>query len=110
MEIVIPAINWLSVLPLLVLCTTALLALFWDIWIKDDDRPLLAWLSRTGLGLAGRASFLLWGQTDLTSFNGMFALDSYALFFNLFFCVVAGTVLIMSLRYLESAGIKHGDY
>ena len=110
MEIVIPAINWLSVLPLLVLCTTALLALFWDIWIKDDDRPLLAWLSLTGLGLAGLASFLLWGQTDLTSFNGMFALDSYALFFNLFFCVVAGTVVIMSLRYLESAGIKHGEY
>ncbi len=109
MDITLPAIHWLSVLPTLLLAGTAMLALFWDIWIKDEERSLLGWLSFTGIVLTALCSCLLWGRNEAV-FSGMFVLDTYALFFNLIFCMVAGLTVLMSLTYLETAEIRHGEY
>ena len=49
MDITLPSVNWLSVLPILTLSLSGLLAVFWDAWMKEEDRPLLAWLSLTGI-------------------------------------------------------------
>ena len=110
MDMTLPAINWLSVLPTLLLSVTGMLALFWDIWMKDDERSLLGWLSLTGIVVTALCSWLLWGQNDVVSFSGMFALDAYAVFFHLVFCLVAGLTVLMSLTYLETAEIRHGEY
>ena len=109
MDITLPAIHWLSVLPTLLLAGTAMLALFWDIWVKDEERSLLGWLSFTGIVLTALCSCLLWGRNEAV-FSGMFVLDTYALFFNLIFCMAAGLTVLMSLTYLETAEIRHGEY
>ena len=109
MDITLPTIHWLSVLPTLLLAGTAMLALFWDIWIKDDEHSLLGWLSFTGIVLTALCSCLLWGRNEAV-FSGMFVLDTYALFFNLIFCMAAGLTVLMSLTYLETAEIRHGEY
>jgi NADH-quinone oxidoreductase subunit N len=104
-----PPINWLSVLPSLILTVAGILVLFWDLWMKEEERPLLAWLGLTGLVLTGVVSFVLLGRNE-SAFNGMFALDSYALFFNLIFCLAAGMTLLMSIDYLETTDIRPGEY
>src|ERR671910_1766723 len=98
--ITLPPVNWLSLLPGLILTVTGLLILFWDLWMKDDERRLLAWLGLTGLVAAGIVSFLLWGRNE-SAFNGTIALDPYALFFNLIFCLVGGLTVLMSVHYLD---------
>ena len=109
MNISLPPINWLSVLPCLVLTATGILVLFWDLWMQEEERPLLAWLGLIGLLITGVVSFVLWGRNE-SAFNGTLALDSYALFFNLIFCLAAGLTLLMSVHYLETVDIRSGEY
>ncbi len=104
-----PPVNWLSLLPCLILTIIGILVLFWDLWMKEEERPLLAWLGLMGLVLTGVVSFGLLGRNE-SAFNGMLALDSYALFFNLIFCLAAGMTLLMSVHYLETADIRPGEY
>lgn len=105
----LPPINWLSLLPGLSLALTGVLILFWDLWMKPEERRLLAWLGLTGLVVAGVLSVLLWGRNE-SAFNGMLALDSYALFFNVVFCLVGGMTVLMSVHYLDMADIPLGEY
>ncbi len=96
-------------LPCLVLTATGILVLFWDLWMQEEERPLLAWLGLIGLLITGVVSFVLWGRNE-SAFNGTLALDSYALFFNLIFCLAAGLTLLMSVHYLETVDIRSGEY
>jgi len=107
--ITLPPVNWLSLLPTLILTIAGILVLFWDLWMKEEERPLLAWLGLTGLVLTGVVSFGLLGRNE-SAFNGMLALDSYALFFNLIFCFAAGMTLLMSIDYLGTTDIRPGEY
>jgi len=105
----LPPINWSSLLPSLVLTVTGILVLFWDLWMKEEERPLLAWLSFLGFVVTGVVSIALWGRHE-SAFNGMLALDPYALFFNLIFCLAAGLTLLMSMHYLDTIDIHPGEY
>ncbi|MCS6925845.1 MAG: NADH-quinone oxidoreductase subunit N [Candidatus Binatia bacterium] len=104
-----PPVNWLSLLPGLILTVTGLLILFWDLWMKPEERRLLAWLGFIGFVAAGIVSVLLWGRNE-SAFNGMLALDAYALFFNVIFCVVGAMTILMSVHYLETVEIQPGEY
>jgi len=105
----LPPINWLSLLPCLIPTIAGLLVLFWDLWMKDEERQQLAWLGLTALGLTGLVSFALLGRQE-SAFNDMLALDSYALFFNLIFCLAGGMTLLMSVHYLDMTDIHPGEY
>jgi NADH-quinone oxidoreductase subunit N len=109
MDITLPPINWLSILPSLIVTVTGILVLFWDLWMKEEERSLLAWLGLTGLLITSVLSVMLWGRNE-SAFNGMLALDTYALFFNMVFCLAAGMTLLMSLHYLETVNIRPGEY
>lgn len=105
----LPPINWLSLLPCLIPTIAGLLVLFWDLWMKDEERQQLAWLGLTALVLTGLVSFGLLGRQE-SAFNDMLALDSYALFFNLIFCLAGGMTLLMSVHYLDMTDIHPGEY
>ncbi len=107
MPITLPPINWLSVLPSGLLALTAILVLFWDLWIREEDRPQIAWLVVTGFVATGILSAILWGRTDS---SGPLALDSYALFFNCIFCLAGSLTTLMSGTYLEVTKIRQGEY
>ena len=102
-----PDINWLAVVPSGLLVLTAILVLFWDLWIQEEDRPHLVWLTISGFGLTGAVSFGLWGQADA---SGPLALDSYALFFNGIFCLAGVLTVLMSGSYLDLTKIRQGEY
>ncbi len=102
-----PDINWLAVVPSGLLVLTAILVLFWDLWIQEEDRPHLVWLTLSGFVLTGAVSFGLWGQADA---SGPLALDSYALFFNGIFCLAGVLTVLMSGSYLDLTKIRQGEY
>ena len=102
-----PDINWLAVVPSGLLVLTAILVLFWDLWIQEEDRPHLVWLTISGFVLTGAVSFGLWGQADA---SGPLALDSYALFFNGIFCLAGVLTVLMSGSYLDLTKIRQGEY
>lgn len=106
---ILPPVNWPSLLPSLILTVAGMIVLCWDLWMKDQDRPYLAWISLASVVYAAEVSFFLWGRNE-SAFNGMLALDSYALFFNVIICLAVGMTVLMSMHYLEATDIPPGEY
>ena len=74
-----------------------------------DDDESLGWVTLIGLAVTAIATACLAGQKTVT-FNGTFALDGYAVFFDLLFLFTGIVVVLMSMTYLEGTGIPSGDY
>src|SRR5215813_6111384 len=105
----LPPVNLLSLLPSVIPTVTGLFMLCWDLGMRDEERDRLAWLGIFGLLITAIISFCLLGRNEL-AFNGSIALDSYAMFFNLVFCLAGILTLLMSMNYLSTADIHAGEY
>ncbi len=105
----IPEISWLAVLPTLIVTSTGIAILIADIWTTEPDREGLGWIGILGLLVAAVASALLWTSQE-SAFGGTYALDRYALFFNVLFCLATVLTLLLSMDYLPIAGIRFGEY
>jgi NADH-quinone oxidoreductase subunit N len=105
----LPPVNLLALLPVVIPTITGLLMLCWDLGMKDEERHRLAWLGIFGLAVTAVVSFCLLGRNEL-AFNGSLALDGYAMFFNLVFCLAGILTLLMSANYLQTVDIHAGEY
>jgi len=103
----LPAINWLAVIPVGLTSLLGLLLLALGLFVDDDET--LGWLALIGLSLTAVATVLLAGQ-KISTFNGTYALDGYAVFFDMLFLFAGIIVVLMSMTYLEGTGIPAGDY
>lgn len=106
---ILPEVNWSAVMPSLILTVVGMIVLCWDLWIKEQDRKYLAWLSLVGVVGATLMSYALWGRNE-SAFNGMLALDAYALFFNMIICLATGMTILMSRSYVENNELPVGEY
>ena len=91
----LPTVDWVPLLPLFAVTTTALAVLIADLFLAGSDGDALAWLSVLGLVLTAGVSAILWGHPAKT-FGNAFVIDDYAVFFDLLFC--AASVLSISTR------------
>lgn len=106
---ILPEVNWSAVMPSVVLTVVGITVLCWDLWMKEQDRKYLAWLSLVGVAGAAFISYALWERNE-SAFNGMLALDAYALFFNQIICLATGMTILMSRNYIENNEIPAGEY
>src|SRR5947208_1021528 len=86
--------------PELVLSATLLLVLCVDLFLPDKRKEWNGFLSMVGVMGAAVATLTLVGEHRVT-FNGMFAVDSFALLFKLLFLAVAALVILVSFTYLN---------
>jgi len=105
----LPAISWGAMLPMLLVAGTGLLVLILDPFTPPERRERLAVLSLLGIVAAAVVLLVRRGQSDIM-FGGMLASDSFAIFFNLLFLLVAGLTLLISIPYVRRAGMEHGEY
>jgi len=105
--IALPDISWVALLPLLLTTGLGLALLCAGLFV--DDEEVLGWGAIVGLGVTAVVTALLAGQR-LSTFRGTFALDGYALFFDLLFLGAGILVVLMSMNVLEEAGIAAGEY
>ncbi len=106
---ILPEVNWAAVMPSIVLTVVGIVVLCWDLWMKEQDRKYLAWLSLVGIAITAYFSYSLWGRNE-SAFGGMLALDAYALFFNLIICLATGMTVLMSRQYVENNELPAGEY
>lgn len=104
-----PDIDWLPLLPLLIVTGTALVVLIADLFADESDRDGLGWIGLIGLTAAALASALLW-TTHASAFADSIALDRYALFFNFVICLSGALTLLMSMDYLHTINLVVGEY
>ncbi|HWO41406.1 MAG TPA: NADH-quinone oxidoreductase subunit N [Candidatus Eisenbacteria bacterium] len=102
-------VNFVALLPSIQVTVAALAVLLLDTFFKDDEKPLLAWVSLLGvaLGIAGAA--MLWGSQE-TAFGGTFLLDNFALFFIQLVLIVAALTIVSSISYVRQTGIYQGEW
>ncbi|MDE0317082.1 MAG: NADH-quinone oxidoreductase subunit N [Candidatus Poribacteria bacterium] len=110
MPVEIPEINWSLLMPQLVIVSTLLIVLVFDM-IDSISKKTLGWMTIVGAVIALWASInLLQAGTDQTQFNDMFRIDSYSLFFNIIFLVSTILVALISISYLGKGDKKQGPY
>ncbi len=106
----IPDINWSLLMPQLVIVSTLLIVLVFDM-IDSISKKVLGWMTIVGAVIALWTSIdLLQAGTDQTQFNDMFRIDSYSLFFNIIFLVSTILVALISISYLGKDDKKQGPY
>jgi NADH-quinone oxidoreductase subunit N len=106
---ILPVVNWPSILPVIVLTVVGMVVLCWDLWMKEEQKWYLPLTSILGVVFVMWLSLLFWGRNE-SAFGGTFALDSYALFFNFVLCFAAGMTCAMSMHYVKENDIPQGEY
>ncbi|MGH7806365.1 MAG: NADH-quinone oxidoreductase subunit N, partial [Candidatus Binatia bacterium] len=106
----LPDVNLVPLLPVLFVTGLAFLVLLLDLFLPGSDREVLAWPSVVGLAIAGIGALVLWGSPPAETLAASFRLDNYALFFDVILCLGSAIALLMSVEYLETTGIRTGDY
>ena len=102
-------INFLPLLPGAQVVLTALVVLVFDLFLKEEEKGLLVWMSVLGLVLAGGMAFFLWGGEE-GAFRDTLRLNSFSLFFTQFFIATALLAVLSSADYLKETRIPAGEY
>ena len=106
-----PAIDWSMLMPQLVIVSTLLIVLVFDMF-DSISKKVLGWMTIVGAGIALWVSIqqILQEGTDVTLFNQMFKVDSFSLFFNIIFLVSTILVALLSINYLGRDNRQQGPY
>jgi len=102
-------INLTPLLPAAEVLLTALTVLLLDLFLRDEEKGLLAWISVLGLAIAAGMIVILWGSQE-GAFQDSYLLDGFSLFFSQFFVGVALITVLSSAHYLKETGIRQGEY
>lgn len=101
-------INWQLLMPELVIASTLLLVLVFDM-VDALSKTVLGWLTLVGTGIALWVSVAMrLDKTYGTTFGGMFAVDSFSVSFNIIFLVSTMLVSLISINYLRGNSTERG--
>ncbi|MBN1188318.1 MAG: NADH-quinone oxidoreductase subunit N [Dehalococcoidales bacterium] len=86
----------------------AVLVILVDLFIRQ--KGWLAVLSIVGLLVSATLSSVIWNGTEQALFNGMLAVDNYAVFFKLLFAGIAILVILASSDYISRFRRFQGEF
>ena len=87
--------------PEFALAGLALVVFLLDLFVPNDRKHLLGWLSALGLvGLAVLSVLMLSGEKE-SLYNGLLAVDDYSLFFKVFFLAIGVFIILSSIDYVK---------
>ncbi len=105
----LPDVNWLSILPALVLCIAGLVVLFVGLFVRGAALTVAGLLSLAGILGALMANAPLRTMNG-TAFAGMVTMDAYCWFLNILILVGTGLTVLMSMRYLSDEHMNLSEY
>ena len=103
---VAPDVNWLALLPFNLSLLTAVLVTILGFYIS---RRATAWLGIAGLVAALIADIAIWGR-NLSSFDGAFKADNFALGFGAVLLVAGILALLSSLDFARRSNINRPEF
>src|SRR5688500_4152691 len=103
-------LNLQALLPELILTLAACGVMTIDLFLPKEKRGMAFPLAVLGVLATLAAVLLLYGQ-DITTLDGMFVVDRFAVIFKIVFCIAALLVFAVSQSYLnDDNDVPHGEY
>ena len=99
----------LTILPVLIVVSWALLLLVADLWIPVQNKGLTAFLAVFGLAVALGVSLATSGATSF-AFNQMVVSDGFADYLHVLFLVSGMVAIALAYDYLKRMQIERGEY
>jgi len=99
-------------LPQLVLLLSMVLVFGIDL-VGSNEKKWLPYLALAGSVISLAISLYLFGWVEVTEqtvLGGMIAIDSFALFFQIFAALVAGIIILLSMEYMDERSSSKGEY
>jgi len=101
--------NLIPLLPAAEIALTALIVLLLDLFLREREKGILAWITILGLGIAGGMTFFLWDDPQ-SAFQNSLVLDNFGLFFTNLLLGAAVITVLFSVHYLNETNIRRGEY
>ncbi len=102
-------IDFIAILPEIILTVTALLVLAADLALRGDAKQFVNPLAGLGTVAAIIATVALWGSERVT-FGTMYVVDDFAVLFKLLFLGTLLAILAISWRYIAEHRFFKGEY
>jgi NADH-quinone oxidoreductase subunit N len=114
MELIIPTINFSAICPEIIITVFALIILLLQSFAPVKSKGYFAYICFSGILLASvlviytPSAFAL--RFVENSFSGMWVVDNYSRFFKLIFLLGSGLTLLISVNYVVTEEIQHGEF
>ena len=96
--------------PEFALAGLAFLVFVVDLFLPEDRKEYLAWLSVAGLlALIAVSLVMLWGEQE-TLYDGLLAVDDFALFFKVFFLGMGVFIVLSSMDFVKGRLEHQGEF
>jgi len=106
----IPTIDYIRILPELVLTVTGIMIMLADpVLHPEGNRKTLGLIALAGV-VAGLMATAIQAEKYGDAFFGMVRVDTFSVFFHFVVLLVALVVILASFNYLEVQGINSGEY
>jgi len=113
LQTVLPDVNFLIILPELIVGVVAVIVMMVDAFAREKQRWLTGIVSLVGLGAAAIACVWMW-QGGVASpendFNGMIVIDELRLAFTLIFLFVSALTILISVVWVEGENLPAGEF
>ncbi|HEY7163439.1 MAG TPA: NADH-quinone oxidoreductase subunit N [Candidatus Binatia bacterium] len=102
-------VDLIPLLPAAQVLLTAVVVMLLDLFLGQDEKKLLAWISLLGLALCAVETVILWGSQE-GAFGNILVLDNFGLFFTQVFLAVGALTILSSIQYIKELRIHEGEF
>ena len=95
--------------PAIEVLLAALAVILFDLYLKENEKGLLTWISIIGLVIAAVMTFAFW-PTGKGAFQESIRVDDFSLFFANLLLGAAVITILSSVHYLNETNIRKGEY
>ena len=114
MEFQIPTFNLTIILPVLLVIGWGVALMGLDLFLAEDKKKWLGWLSLVGLVLALVQSVALWGDSYETFIPvggpAMIIVDNYATFLNVLYLFTGILTILLAVNYLDKTRLSRASF
>jgi len=101
--------SFFALSPILVIVVAALLVLLLDVFLKEENKNYLAYISLIFLVICCFICIKFWNK-NYSYFNGDLFLDNLALFFIFILVLATGFVILLSMKYISFQDVNYGEF
>ena len=101
--------QFVYLLPEIIVLSTALVILVADMFLRDDHKDKLAFVSVAGMWLAAASAATLFGQR-VTIMSDMFVVDSFSIVMKMIVLIAGGLAVLVGYDYLRRPLAKQGEW